>query len=51
MQKRKKTSTHENPQTMSSKKQNSILSCVKQDIPNHPEKNNVSRKTKRLETK
>jgi hypothetical protein len=51
MQKRKKTSTHENPQNTSNMKQCSRLGCGKNESPNHPEKRDVSMKTKRLNTK
>jgi hypothetical protein len=51
MKKRNKRSTHENPQKMSSKKQNSRQVCDKKKSPNHPEKRDVSRKTKYVQYK
>jgi hypothetical protein len=49
MQKRKKTNTHENPQTMSGKKTEIKLGCHK--IPNHPKSEMFQMKTRRLKTK
>ena len=47
--KRKKTNTHENPQTMSNKKTKIKLGCHK--CPNHPKNEMFQMMTRRIKTK